>query len=120
MTRGEYALFMLMEWHINRYLIANTFKREDGYEKATEHLILCDLYLRYYYCANECEIMELNEELNTIHSDSQALTSYLNTVIEFPLNVLSGGIDYDSYAKKFFIKFIEICFNSLENLKQEK
>jgi len=108
--RLNHTLWMLMEFHIHRYLISNTFDRLDGAGKGMHHQELCNIYIASVEFCEKDECFIHIEKLELIHEKTQELTSYMDEVIGFPID---SRPDYDDLAPKFFRKFIELADNAL-------
>jgi hypothetical protein len=105
--QNKHLLWLLMEFGIHRYLLSNTYGRLDGYEKAERNIHLCNIFIASKkYCDIECARFENEDLFNLIHDKTQALTSYLDTEIKFPVDKDSSEIDY---SKRFFHKFIKLA-----------
>jgi len=106
------ALWALMEFDANRYLIANTAGRQDGAEKAQRHMNLCHTYLKVMHG------LEYKHSLMMfIHDYSQSLTSYLDEKIGFP--VYDKHPDYSTLSRLFVAKFVEVCGAAYEAATDE-
>jgi len=99
-------LWLLMEFDINRYLMSNADGRWDGSEKASRHRNLVNTYVTGVTGCDTDNCFDHIEYWEAIHRTTQALTSHLDEVIDFPL---FGRPDYDALAPEFFDKFIELC-----------
>lgn len=107
-------LWLLMEFPIHRYLIANTAGREDGYEKATQHLKLSKIFVASKTGVNDVD--EADWDLTKrIHNATDALTSYLDTVIGFPIKEVPD--DYSHFKHKFFDKFLELAEEEWDKIR---
>lgn len=104
------ALWLLMQFDITRYLMANTSGRLSGGEKAEKHLSLCETYCKVKLASRRMSIHDSFRDrslLMFIHDWSQSLTSYLDSAIGFPVD--DPHPDYDKLSPKFFDKFIALC-----------
>lgn len=118
-TALERALWLLMDFDINRYLMANTAGRLNGGEKAERHLALCTTYCMVMLDVGlpngDRAFGRLSSERRSlmmfIHDWTQTLTGYMDTEIGFPIE---DRPDYDKLAPKFFARFIELCEEAVE------
>lgn len=111
--RVEHLLWLMMEDHIHRYLMANAEGRCDGYAKAMHHIELCKIYVA---SVRMCEVDNAGREhvdaddwtllYSVIHDASQDLTSFMDEVIGFPI---TGRPDYEVLAPKFFKEFVRLA-----------
>lgn len=101
------ALYGQMRFDIMRYLIANTHGRLDGAEKAERHLKLSTCFCDMVFGADEYE----TDVMMAVHDGTQALTSYMDTEIGFP--VFDRHPDIDTLAPLFFARFIELAHAAL-------
>ena len=116
--RHDHLLWVLMEFDIHRYLMSNTEGRCDGAEKAERHINLSNYYVASVRLCDICrasrraiadgrgEQGEIDELVWKVHNHTQALTSYMDEVIGFPL---TGRPDYDDLSPKFFKEFIRLA-----------
>lgn len=112
--RIKHLLWLLMEHHIVRYLIANTHGRCDGFEKATHHVQLSYIYVASHkFCeidvagridskSNDTKLLYM-----VIHDATQKLTDHMETVIDFP--VFDKRPPYEELVPKFFEEFIRLA-----------
>lgn len=116
------ALWLLMEFPINRYLMSVTFNRWSGAEKAERHQELCKIYLAVRRIITLDEVLTDyydNGQYQEVHAKTQELTDHLDEVIGFPLDDILP--DYDYYAPLFFNKFMELADTALISvIEQEK
>jgi hypothetical protein len=104
---NTHLLWLLMEFPIHRYLLANTKGRLNGFEKAEQHLKLSAIYVA---AKKRCSIDKAKsyDEWMIVHDATQKLTDYLDTQIGFQIDE-TDDIDYDKLARKFFDKFIALA-----------
>ena len=98
---------------IHRYLQSNAEGRHDGYEKATRHTELCAFYVAIKHGVADVDSIPSrchHEDFDAVHEATQALTSYLDQAIGFPI---IGHPDYNDLVPKFFDKFHEIAVRVL-------
>lgn len=106
--RFLYALWLLMELPIHRYLMSNTYGRLDGAEKATRHIELCEIYIATtYFISTDKARIHYNDQLKMVHDKTQLLTDYLDEMINFPLD--DPHPDYNSLSKPFFFMFFHLA-----------
>lgn len=124
MKKVEYSeinlLWLLCEFNVNRYLMANAKGRRDGAEKAEVHMSLSRKFVAWWFgievdqasyvsCAGSERLAWV-----VVHDGTQKLTDKLDEVIGFPLD---SRPDYDDLAPKFFMKFYELAIKELEDLE---
>lgn len=99
-------LWLLMEFPIRRYLLANTHGRLNGNEKAEQHIEMSAIFLA---CKKMCSIEKArhDDDWIKIHDATQELTDDLDTEIGFP--IYETPEDYDELDRKFFDRFIELA-----------
>ena len=105
---AQHAFWLLAQFDIHRYLMANTAGRLDGYEKAERHRRICNIFVALTKRVEIDDVHMDHFELHQkIHDPSQALTSHLDTAIGFPID--DRHPDYDRLAKRFSKRFIELA-----------
>ena len=95
-----------MNFAIRRYLLANTYGRLDGYEKAEQHLKLSSIFIVSKMLCS-IEKAESDENLMRIHDATRKLTDHMDKEIGFP--ILDKEYDHDKLARKFFARFIDLA-----------
>ena len=110
---NRHLLWLLMEFPIHRYLLANTKGRLNGMEKAEKHLALSAIYVA---AKKKCSIDKAKsyDEWMIVHDATQKLTGCLDTEIGFPIDE-TDDIDYDKFSHKFFDKFIALAEEAYNN-----
>jgi len=104
--QNRHLLWMLMEFSIARYLLANTHGRLDGFEKAERHIDLAAIFIASKrFCS--IDKAKSDEKLMLIHDASRELTDHLDTEIGFPIHERPD--DYDELSRKFFDRFLELA-----------
>lgn len=110
-NREKWALRELLEFDINRYLMANSAQRLDGSEKAKRHIniskTLCNFVLagdKYSWDA----VLSVHDYLADI------LTDRMDEAIGFPIHIPLYGDAYDPLADKFF----EVIINHFEEIEK--
>lgn len=119
--REKFMLFQALEWEIHRYLMSNTYGREDGNERAERHMNISAIILSFITLKKYHEIHDF-PKMKVIHDYlAEILTDRMDEVIDFPID--RRIYDYDEYALKFFNVIIE-HINEIEkivkNYKKEK
>jgi hypothetical protein len=87
----------------------NADGREDGYEKAQNHMSLCRFYVALFRNCETDDVLTIEDK--AVHDTTQELTDNLDEQIGFPLK---GRPDYDNLAPMFFRKFHEIAMITLQ------
>ena len=110
--RFNHALWLLMEFNVNRYLMCNAEGRLDGFEKAKNHIELCYIYMAAMLGMSKEKVGSRYRKLfMLIHDNTQYLTGYMDTEIGFPI---TGRPDYHKLAPLFFTKFIELAHEAFD------
>lgn len=100
--REKVLLYMMLEFKIHRYLLANTYGRLDGNEKAEQHLEISSILFSYIFEEQYNERKHWKTMMRIHNFLAEILTDRLDEVIGFPIDKLSCEIDYDDYGKRFF------------------
>jgi hypothetical protein len=110
---NRHLLWMLMEWPIHRYLLANTKGRLNGVEKAERHLYMSAIFVA---SKKRCSIDKAKsyDEWMKVHDATQKLTGHLDTEIGFPIDE-TDDMDYNKLSRKFFDKFIALAEEAYNN-----
>jgi hypothetical protein len=109
-NREKYLLWKALTFDINRYLMANSCQRLDGYEKAERHINISKIMAEFILMRSNLEV----NELDIVHDYlAEILTNRMDEVIGFPINTPLYGNDYDPLARKFF----EIIINNMQNIE---
>ena len=103
-VREKFLLWKLMNFDINRYLMANSCQRFDGSEKADRHIIISKLLVEYI-TTNEDSVHICWKPVHDYLAD--ILTDRMDEVIGFPIDKPLYGDDYDLLAEKFFSVIIK-------------
>ncbi|MDP3909670.1 MAG: hypothetical protein Q8Q14_04710 [Gemmatimonadales bacterium] len=103
---------------VHRYLIVNTVGRLDGAAKVLHHRRLCEFYVAAHFGLvdprqAQAERPDLYER---VHSATQALTSYMDQMIGFPIDERP---DYDALAPLFFERFHSLALAALAGSEGE-
>ena len=102
--REKFLLRKEMDFHIHRYLMANSCQRLDGAEKADRHIKISKLLVEYI-TTDAQKVYDLWKPVHDYLAD--ILTDRMDEVIGFPINKPLYGDDYDLLAEKFFSVIIE-------------
>lgn len=103
--REKFMLFQALEWEIIRYLMSNTYGREDGYERAERHRNISAIILSFLTLKKYHEIHDF-PKMKVIHDYlAEILTDRMDEVIDFPID--KRIYDYDEYVLKFFNVIVE-------------
>lgn len=108
------ACWIGLEFHIIRYLMANTAGRLDGAEKSERHREICRFYIAIGSGDHPDVAIRNNMDAHkTLHRLTQdILTDRMDEVIGFPLE--STHPDYDMLSEKFFGVFHDAAVGFLE------
>lgn len=97
-SREGFLLHKGLDWTIARYLMANTFGRGDGAEKATRHREISEWL--WEFIELKPYTVEIHEEVTLIHDFlAHHLTDRLDEVIDFPID--RPIHNYNNYQEKF-------------------
>jgi len=111
--REKYLLWCLLEFPINRYLMANSVQRLDGYEKAKRHSEITKIIISYLYAdSSKGEDIHLWKKVHDYLAD--ILTDRMDEVIDFPIYRKIIGNEYDILSKKFF----DVIINNMNNIEK--
>lgn len=104
--REKFLLRKEMNFHINRYLMANSCQRLDGGEKADHHIAISKILVGFITCD------EVKQERSLIWKDvhdylADILTDRMDEVIGFPIHTPLYGDMYTPLADKFFSVIIK-------------
>jgi len=115
MTKKEkFLLSKLLSFDVDRYLMANSCQRLNGFEKAERHINIATIIHEYIKC--KTFQVEDNNEMMIIHNFlGENLTDKMDKVIGFPINTPLYGTDYDDLNRKF-IKTIFQLMPEIEKL----
>ena len=119
--RIKHLLWLMMEFSINRYLMANTKGRESGGEKADNHINLSMIYVASVKFCDVDDAGQFSSEKGrhllymTVHNKTQELTDFMDEFIGFPLE--DTRPDYETLAPKFFEEFIRLADLAIEEDK---
>ena len=100
----------VMDFSINRYLIANY--RLDGAEKSSRHIYLCQLVVGYYFATDPEAVLVTDDSFDLVHQATKPLTDNLDLEIGFPLD--GTRPDYDRLVPLFFDEFTKLALSALE------
>ena len=118
LTKREiWALRQMLTFDITRYLLANTFGRLDGEEKADRHIHMSKILCRFVF-AEGGEYKFSRKESETWHKVhdylAEILTDRMDEVIGFPLTTPLMGDEFDEYVQKFF----DVIINNMSNIEK--
>lgn len=126
--REKWALKYMIDFNIYRYMMCNAFNREDGAEKADNHIKISKILVQFITCKGGelCRNSEPQEVLVAwlaVHDYlAKILTDRMDEVIGYPIGVNMYGDDFRKYADKFFDviidhfdEIVEIVNKTLEN-----
>ncbi|WP_158547300.1 hypothetical protein, partial [Pseudomonas sp. MWU12-2115] len=100
-----------MERDCVHYLMSNAKGRRDGAMKAHNHDLLCrHIIAAIRGCDPDLVRRHHEDHYQAVHDGNQALTSYLDEVIGFPMDERP---DYADLTPKFFDKFFELAMRAL-------
>ena len=104
--REVWALKYIIIFHIYRYMMCNSKGREDGIEKAEEHIAISEKLAMFFLCEGEpregiprnvrSATMEIHNYL------AEILTDRMDEVIGYPVNKQMYADDFALYSRKFF------------------
>ena len=104
----KHAFWLLSQFDIHRYLMANTAGRLSGAEKAERHRDICSKFIALAKRIEVDDVLKHHHELHRkIHDHSQALTNHLDREIGFPVG--DKFPDYDRLAKRFSRRFVQLA-----------
>ena len=119
--RERFMLFQALEWEIHRYLMSNTYGREDGVERAQRHMNISAIILSFITVKKYHEIHDF-QKMKIIHDYlAEILTDRMDEVIGFPIK--KEIHDYDEYVWRFFnvvIEHINDIEKLVKNYKEER
>ena len=102
--REKFMLKEALDFSIHRYLLSNTYGREDGHERAMRHMEISQIIVSFILC--EKYHFKYHKSAKGIHDYlSEILTNRMDKVIGFP--VFEKPYDYDEYVDLFFERIIE-------------
>ena len=105
--REKILLYILLEFDIHRYLLANTYKRHDPSEKAEKHMKISSVLFSYIFAREYNELKNWQIMMKIHDCLAEILTNRLDEVIGFPIDKESCEIDYHEFGKRFFNVIIE-------------
>ena len=111
--REKVLLYILLEFAIHRYLLANTHKRHDPVEKAEEHMKIASIIFSYIFAREYNELKDWQVMMQIHDYLAEILTDRLDEVIGFPIDKESCEIDYHEFGKRFFNVIVE----NMDNIK---
>lgn len=109
--RFRHTCWMGMEFDIHRYLMANAEGRQDGAEKAFNHIRLCCFMISAYTLDPKDAVNSSHPLFKAVHTGTQVLTDFLDDEIGFPVR---GEPKYDELAVKFFDRFFVLSIKAMK------
>ena len=109
--REKFLLCQVIEHDVYRYLMSNTYGREDGCEKAERHINISSSIVSFILCEKYSErkhteiMMEVHDYL------AEILTDRMDEVIGFP--IYDKRPDYDELV----IRFMNVILDNLGNIE---
>ena len=109
--REKFLLCQAIEHDVYRYLMSNTYGREDGIEKAERHINISSIIVSFILCEKYSErkhteiMMEVHDYL------AEILTDRMDEVIGFP--IYDKRPDYDELV----IRFMNVILDNLSNIE---
>jgi len=111
--REKYLLRKELNFHINRYLMANSCQRLDGGEKADHHIAISKILVGFITC-DESKENRSPVWINVHDYLADILTDRMDEVIGFPIHTPLYGDMYTPLAEKFFT----VIINHLSEIEQ--
>ena len=120
-SREEFALWMLLNFYIARYLMSVTQGRQDPSERAEQHIQISKIILQFAYSVPE-EHNRVRAGWKKVHDYlAEHLTDYLDKAIGFPIDRKVTGTEYDEYVEKFFKVILKLYTKMIrESIKDLK
>lgn len=112
--REEFMLRMALDYDVHRYMMVNSKGREDGSERATRHINISKTLVQFITCKERALGKIIMHDILAYH-----LTSRMDEVIQFPINLEMAGDMFTHLANKF-IDWIIDNFEMLETEYNEK
>ena len=110
--RERFMLFEALDFTIHRYLLANTYGREDGHEKAQRHMEISGILVGFIRCQRYDEIRHFHIMKEVHDYLAEILTDRMDEVIGFP--IFERPHDYDELVKKFF----NVIMNNIDKIEK--
>ena len=98
--RERFLLFEALEHYIYRYLMSCTYGREDGIEKAEQHLKISSILVSFILLQKYNERKHFEEQIRVHDYLAEILTDRMDEVIGFPID--HRVYDYGEYVNRFF------------------
>jgi len=104
--REKFLLRKEMDFHIHRYLMANSCQRLNGGEKAEHHIAISKILVGFITCDDAKQ--ERSPVWKDVHDYlADILTDKMDEVIGFPIHTPLYGDMYTPLADKFFSVIIK-------------
>jgi hypothetical protein len=111
--REKFLLRKELDFHINRYLMANSCQRLDGCEKADHHIAISKILVGFITCDARKE--KSSPVWKNVHDYlADILTDRMDEVIGFPIHTPLYGDMYTPLAEKFF----SVIINHLSDIER--
>lgn len=109
--REKYMLTEALDFPVHRYLLANTYGREDPNERAERHLEISRILVGFIICRRCHEFLD-HKLVKSVHDYlAEILTDRMDEVIGFP--VFERPRDYDEMVRRF----VGVIINNLGAIK---
>lgn len=110
--REKFMLAQALDFPIHRYLLANTYNREDPCERAERHMEISGIIVGFIRCQKYHEIFHF-KLMKEVHDYlAEILTDRMDEVIGFP--VFEKPKDYNELVKKF----IDVIIDYMDDFKK--
>ena len=103
--RERFLLFEALEHYIHRYLMSCTYGREDGNEKAEQHLKISSILVSFILLKKYNERKHFEAQIRVHDYLAEILTDRMDEVIGFPLD--RRIYNYDEYVNRFFCVIVD-------------
>jgi hypothetical protein len=108
--REKFMLSEALDFPIHRYLLANTYGREDPIERANRHMEISGIIVGFIRCKKYHEIFHFSIMKEVHDYLAEILTDRMDEVIGFP--VFERPHNYDELVEKF----INVIFNYMDDI----
>jgi len=122
--REVWMLHYLLDFYICRYMMCNSKGREDGGEKASNHIEISQRLAMFFLC----EGAPRNEETENVVKATMPVHDYLahiitdrmDEVIDYPIDRPLNSDEFDFYGNKFFEVILEHAREIKEIVMEKK